>query len=333
MSWESYKSYINGNYCVLDSGFTRIKRALRRGEDFKAEFPDSIDLKITNRCLIGCPFCHESSGPGGGSFDLSKTKAILGTLPRVGIELAIGGGDVLEIPDKTVELIDWCNEQGFRTRVTINYKSIEKYSDEMKEAIKQHIQYFSNGSNRGTPPVVSARYEILREAGAIGISIDQYIDRWPFDLGTYNTVFHIIAGEFPPADLKKLWENCLNYKRLLILGYKDFGRAKGRPPKYDLGEWEEALKRLIWESRRSSDKFPMGTPIVGFDNLALEQLNVRGAMTEEEWGDRYFGDEFTSSMYVDAVSGLFAPTSRSTERETWQDNGNSIIEYFKKHHE
>lgn len=328
-------SYINGNYCVFEEGYTRTKRALRRGEPFRAAFPDSIDLKITDSCSIGCPFCHESSNPKGKSFDLDKTKTLLGTLPRVGIELAIGGGDLFDIPREALELVKWCNDQGFKTRATLNYKSIEKYSAEIKESLIEHVRYFSvNSAPNCPPPVSTARYDLLHEVGAFGVSIDQFVNEFPLDLSTYNnTVFHIIAGEFPPGDLKKMWNNAVTYQRILILGYKDFGRAKGRPPRYDLTEWKEALKQLIWETRRNSGKYLFGTPIVGFDNLALEQLSIKESMTDEEWGNRYFGDEFTGSMYVDAVSEKFAPTSRSVEKESWQDYGNSIIEYFKKYHE
>ena len=55
-------TYINGNYFVQsDWTGTKVKRTLRVGEDFNPDFPDSIDLKITNSCSHACPFCHEDS--------------------------------------------------------------------------------------------------------------------------------------------------------------------------------------------------------------------------------------------------------------------------------
>lgn len=67
--------YINGNYFVtLDNEGTKTYRALRKREDFISEFPDSIDLKITNKCSIGCSFCHESSIKTGKSFNLDKQR-------------------------------------------------------------------------------------------------------------------------------------------------------------------------------------------------------------------------------------------------------------------
>ena len=62
--------YLNGNYVVHWKGHVQEKRALRVGEELISEFPDSIDLKITNKCPWACPYCHESSTPNGKSFDL-----------------------------------------------------------------------------------------------------------------------------------------------------------------------------------------------------------------------------------------------------------------------
>lgn len=40
----------------------------------------------------------------------------------------------------------------------------------------------------------------------------------------------------------------------------------------------------------------------------------------------YMGDEFTHTMYVDAVSEIFAPTSRDSFRVSWNDM--KILEFF-----
>ena len=58
--------------------------------------PESIDLKITNRCNMNCPMCHEDSTPDGADADLSNL-AFLDTLSPY-TEIAIGGGNPLEHP-------------------------------------------------------------------------------------------------------------------------------------------------------------------------------------------------------------------------------------------
>ncbi|HOG04651.1 MAG TPA: hypothetical protein PK978_00230 [Paludibacter sp.] len=67
---------------------------------------------------------------------------------------------------------------------------------------------------------------------------------------------------------------------------------------------------------------------LSFDNLSIEQLYIKQMMTEKEWDKYYMGDEFTFSMYMDAVNQQFAPSSTSNERESFDNY--SLIEYFQK---
>lgn len=53
------------------------------------------------------------------------------------------------------------------------------------------------------------------------------------------------------------------------------------------------------------DKFK----VVSFDNLAIEQLNVRRLMTDEEWNEFYMGDDGTMTYYIDMVEHKFARSS------------------------
>lgn len=49
-------SYRNGNYdvTIYDDG-TKVRRT--EEDDFIPEFPENIDVKITDNCQIGCQFC------------------------------------------------------------------------------------------------------------------------------------------------------------------------------------------------------------------------------------------------------------------------------------
>ena len=67
-------------------------------DHFKPDFPESIDMKICNRCDRGCRMCHECSTPDGALADLNAP--FLDTL-RPYTELAIGGGNPLEHPGLT----------------------------------------------------------------------------------------------------------------------------------------------------------------------------------------------------------------------------------------
>ena len=297
--------YINGNYFVSINSYTgtKKKRALRVGESLIAEFPDSIDLKITNSCSWNCPFCHESSNPRGKTFDIRKTQEILEQLPKVGIELAIGGGNLFDIPDQTLKFLKWANKHSFITRITLNQKDMEK------------IFYRTNKIYR----------KIAEEVGGIGISINRYIEN-PIKTPQYTyrinnlyakSVFHVIIGVLPVNNLKKILEDKEVYKKILILGFKQFGRASGMEIKH-LDEWKSIIRKFI--KSNNSNK------TVGFDNLAIEQLGLKDFMDDETWDSSYFGNEFSSSMYIDAVKGEFAPTSRSRERVSWDSI--KLLDYF-----
>lgn len=56
---EILNQYINGNTLVtIYNDGTKIREY---NKDPQPEFPESIDLKITDYCDMGCPYCHESS--------------------------------------------------------------------------------------------------------------------------------------------------------------------------------------------------------------------------------------------------------------------------------
>jgi len=69
-----------------------------------------------------------------------------------------------------------------------------------------------------------------------------------------------------------------------------------------------------------------GKCTLSFDNLAIEQLNVKRLFTVEGWERFYMGDDFCFTMYIDAVKQEFAPTSRSASRTPF--NKCSLIKYF-----
>jgi len=336
--------YLNGNYLVFYDylGETQYKRCLRVNEDLIADFPDSIDLKITNKCNYGCPYCHEKSIPNGKSFNFNNTIEILKQLPKVPIEIAIGGGNVLDIPDDTIKLINWCNNYGFKTRITINQKDVKKF---IVKSSKTSIEEETASSEE-----ISIR-DIAHNIGGVGISLDPdllpstklnpfesykyyilYTDKdRDRDKKIYNIlrdkclVFHIIAGLFPIDKLKLLLnkQNLTSINNLLILGYKQFGRASNTDLPESLPEFEKVIKEFITDCRNDYIyKFN-----IAFDNLALEQLHLKDFITKDDWDYLYLGKEGDCSMYIDAVEETYARSSTSLNRVSWKNIG--LLDYFK----
>ena len=313
------KSYINGNYFVTihERSGTKKYRALRSGEDFKAEFPDSIDLKITDKCNIGCPFCHESSTPQGQNGDFLELKRVLSQLPKYPIEIALGGGDLLECPTLTCSMINWLkHDQNKIVAGTFNIKSLLKVNAD------------------------SVQCQVLRTLDNIGISIDRKPTEEELDSLfrilpiSVNMVYHVILGIISPKDLRDVLRRGF-YNGLLILGYKQFGRGRSMNPLSPklIQEYLDVLNEFGQE-RLHTFRNKVGIlntyRSIGFDNLALEQLDLKNHIHPMIWDRIYLGEEFTNTMYVDGVKGEFAPTSRSTERVRWNSIG--IIDYFKQNH-
>jgi len=307
--------YINGNYIVRGVGYSRMKEGLRVGENLKASFPDSIDLKITDKCSIGCKFCHENSSLNGKSFDFQKTISILSELPKVRLEIALGGGDLLENPQETYDLVRWLDDRGYCVNGTFNIESLT-----------------SDRWHYGKD--IELKKKLINRFDAIGISLNrrlQIIEENELCMiipSFSRIVYHVILGVISPSDLRSLLNDAS--KKILLLGYKTIGRGKIYSPSLsetDLEAYREILRDYIY---RPKHKFLTGS--VGFDNLAIEQLNMKDLIDPRRWKYLFMGKDFTSSMYIDAVNEQYAPTSYSDKSERVDWNKMSLLEYFKTYH-
>jgi hypothetical protein len=54
--------------------------------------------------------------------------------------------------------------------------------------------------------------------------------------------------------------------------------------------------------------------VVSFDNLALEQLNIRRFFSQDNWEIFNQGEH---SFFVDSVNGFYYPSSRSYDKVDW----------------
>jgi len=128
-----------------------------------------------------------------------------------------------------------------------------------------------------------------------------------------NTVVHTIAGIDSIDDVIKLKDR--GVRKLLVLGEKNFGCNTG---KVDLTS--QLHKEWYWWVHKLFDIFE----VVSFDNLALEQLNIKRFLTQDKWDEFWQGEH---SFYLNAVEGYFAPSSRSNDKMNWDIF--TIPEYFR----
>ena len=265
--------YQNGNYNVkLYSDGTKIKST--HSDKFIAEFPDSMDLKITDYCDMNCPMCHEKSSVNGREGNLQES--FLSTLKK-GTELAIGGGNPLS-HSNLIPFLERMKKQGIICNLTVNEAHLKKDQDLIEDLISKKLIY------------------------GLGVSIKAYNSHAvEFAKAYKNTVLHIINGIF--TDFDKISNQNL---KILILGYKKFGKGKD----YFNSEIEKNMQKTKEIMHSLIDKFEC----ISFDNLALTQLDVKSIISNEEYEKMYMGDDGEATMYIDLVNRQFAKSSTSVDR-------------------
>ena len=267
--------YQNGNYKVrIYNDGTKIR--FTDDDEFVPLFPESIDLKITNRCDLRCSMCHELSSPSGKDADLNHP--FLSTLKK-GTELAIGGGNPLD-HKKLVPFLKRMKKQGVICNITVNQVHLIKEKDLILSLIENKLIH------------------------GLGISVtnDLFLDEIIKFAGFYrNSVIHLIAGIIDENTLNKLKDNNL---KILFLGYKQIGRGKD----YYSFEVEEKIKFIEKNIMDISSSFE----IVSFDNLAIKQLKMKEKILD--FDEKYMGDDGQFTMYIDLVKEEFSISSTNEIR-------------------
>lgn len=294
-NWVRYQ---NGNYTVsidLDTG-TKIRE--NDLDFFEAEFPESMDLKITNKCHNGCAFCHENSTRDGKHGDIMSPSFIDKLHPYT--EIAIGGGNPLEHPD-LVPFLEKLKSLKMIPSMTIRQNDFMDNLELITELVNKKLIYGLGIS------LVTTKQDGFIEA----------VQKFP------NAVIHVINGIVTLDELEMLAYHNL---KILILGYKEVRRGK------DLFYSDLATQSWIMQLRKETyDMLPQiigcrWFDVVSFDNLAIKQLNPQRLMSKEKWDEMYMGDdgidgEMTSaSMFIDMVERQFAKNSCSMERYPLMDN-------------
>ena len=289
---KTIASYKNGSVnVVLKEDGTKYR--FWKGTEFVIH-PESVDVKITDYCDAGCPFCHEKSTKAGIHGDEEYILKNLLRLPR-GVEIAIGGGNPLSHPN-LLDILGSLKNKGLVANMTVNQLHIEKSLGFLKFLLDSRLIY-----GLGISLIPSLNGKGLKEVS---------------DLSN-NVVFHLINKVHTYEDFLNLKEKVCKPPKILILGYKDFGRGKN-------------FKNKVFGLNKVLNDIFDNTETALFDNLAIEQLNLKNKFDEEVWNQRYMGDEFTTSMFFDGVKREFAPTSTSEKRyssyknimDFWNDKEN-----------
>lgn len=281
---ENQIQYRNGDYDVLLdlSNGTKIRKS--RTGSFNAHRPESMDVKISNRCGHACPFCHEDSRLDGKVADLDFARIAVSTFPPY-TEIAVGGGNLMEDVEHTEAFLKMLVDRRCVPSITLHQKDFIENIEQVKA---------------------------WRDAGlvyGVGVSLADATDP---DLvksmeQVPSAVLHVIAGLCTESDLDLLGGCGL---KVLVLGYKDVRRGAA----YHMGSGLESVDSNIEWLADNLEEFMASFAIVAFDNLALDQLPVREVIGEEAFSKMFMGDDGTATFYVDLVEAEFARSSCSEKR-------------------
>ena len=287
----------NGNY-VMELWDNGTKVRYNDLDFFNPSSVESMDVKITNQCNIGCAMCHENSTCDGQHGNIMNLPFFDTLLPYT--EIAIGGGNPLGHPD-LIPFLEYLSERKLIPNMTVHQIHFMENIDLIEELVNKKLIY------------------------GLGVSLmsatDEFIDaisKFP------NAVIHVINGVVHRTQLQLLANKNM---KILILGYKEFRRGKNLydniPDKIEerKSELYDELQVIIEDG---------WFDIVSFDNLAIKQLNPKRLMNDDEWDKFYMGDDGQFTMYIDLVNQEFAKSSTSTYRKPLMNDIKDMFEYVKR---
>lgn len=295
-------AYKNGSYIVmmLDDG-TKIRYS--KSDIYNPSRVESMDIKITNCCDMGCPMCHENSLPNGVHADVINN-SIIDSIPPY-TELAIGGGNPLAHPYLNY-FLHKCKERKLIANITVNKKH---FIDNFDFIFRFYKCNYINGIGISVFDITNEEIEMIKKV---------------------DGVCHVIIGVTPIKVMEKLANNNI---KVLVLGYKDFRRGANY---YCQNQDRIIISMKIWSDFISSAIKEHYYSVISFDNLAIKQLNLKSVLTADEWDSFFMGDdgidgEFSSaSMYIDLVEGKFGKNSCAPldERYDCKDFDNNVNKMF-----
>jgi len=264
--------------------------------------PESLDVKITNYCDLGCAFCHEQSTKSGQHADITALCNVLSPLPA-GVEIAIGGGNPLSHP-QLLSLLQALKIQGLIANITINERHIKPYFNLIQSLITNKFVH--------------------------GVGLSQKSKTYLEDIKSVltlsdNVVIHQIVGINNVDDIDGLISVCSDVGKqckILALGYKQFGFGINY---YDKNKSVEENK-FGWYTKLPL-YFKRSGVTLSFDNLAIQQLNLQRFFSKESWNRFYMGDDFIFTMYIDAVKKQLAASSTATNRVPFS---RGLLNYFQE---
>ena len=253
-----------------------INKIQYTGKVYNFAVKDNNDYYANNILVHNC---YEGCTANGKHGDLFKYPFI-NTLHAY-TELALNGND-LDHPD-IEKFLEFLREKKVFANITVNQNQFFANYDRIKDWQEKKMVY------------------------GIGVSLQNATDELIEKMNSIpNTVLHTIVGILSEDDIMKLKDHNI---KILLLGYKQLQRGVN----YLNSHNDEVNKNKQYVYDNLSD-ITNWFKVVSFDNLAIEQLDVKRIVPENEWEEFYMGDDGGYTFYIDMVKGEFSKNSIAQDR-------------------
>jgi len=262
----------------------------------KATWPELVDLKITDRCERGCPYCYQGSTAEGQHANFDNIFQLLRRLGEMHVfEIAIGGGEPTLHPH-FVSILESAAHQGIVANFSTGSLDWMTAEDPIVLWLREHPGRvaFSPLSN----------WEICKfaEAGCHA------------KLPKGKLAVHVVLGspyaEYCIRDAERMGLD------VVLLGWKPEGRAQGKEPR-DYSDWMDWVRKADLQH-------------VSIDTVVAQEFSVQLAKVVPDVCITTLEGKF--SMYMDAVANKMGPSSYcdAAEMVAIPDTCEEIAEQFAK---
>ena len=283
----------NGNYYILYGSTYNQKEKVRLQvdsiPDMIPEYPELVDMKITNACEHKCPFCYMASTPKGKHANITDICYIINKF-KIKTEFTLGGGNVLLHPqfDRIVSLI---HSKNHIANITIRYDDVKTINDNLKikKSIMKHVSGIGISVQSANDFEVAV--DFIKEMLLLGKHVSLHMI--PEMIGFQNSLdileklkdFNNKLYNDNKDDIMYSYNNC----KVLFLGLKQSGRAKNLEHKLLSDDELDML------AKKSGYQYNVDT---AFINTYEEWFKKEYNNDEEYFLTRYEGEY---SMFIDAV--------------------------------
>lgn len=285
--------YKNGNYLVKINDQDGTKERITMDDNMHPDFPENIDITISTRCNGGCDYCYMGCDKNGTHAKLLCWSIWDSLQPYT--EVALNGNDLTN-PELEALLIKLSDRHIF-VNMTVNQIHFIQHFDKLLE------------------------WKCRKLIWGLGVSLKEVSNQLVDKLNNFGSdaILHTITGIITKDDIEYLSNRNI---KLLILGFKLSGRGKD----YYNANRNVVDRNIDWLKQNIINIIPWFR-VISFDNLALEQLDIKSQISNKQWNSIYMGDDGEFTFYIDLVKGTYAKNSISGEE--YPINGMTADSMFK----